>query len=245
MTELVIDARYNGPPGSGNGGYCAGRFALAAGLVDDAAGRAGDAAGRAGDAVRVTDAVEVTLRRPPPLQVALRTQAATEGIDVYAGEDLVAQVRPATIGLDEIVEPVGWDDAVTASASYPGFVTHPFPTCFVCGPQRAEGDGLRLFPGRLADGRTATPFVVPPEVTAPLTWASLDCPGGWAVPLEGRPYVLGRLAVRIVAPLTAGQRCVVMGALVGEEGRKAYVRTSLWSTEGDLHATARATWLAL
>ncbi len=28
-------------------------------------------------------------------------------------------------------------------------------------------------------------------------WAALDCPGGWAVPLEGRPYVLGALAVRV------------------------------------------------
>ena len=48
------------------------------------------------------------------------------------------------------------DEAVAASATYPGFSAHPFPTCFVCGPERAEGDGLRLFPGRLPDGRTAT-----------------------------------------------------------------------------------------
>lgn len=225
MAEVWIEARYNGPPGSGNGGYCAGRFAAAAGLA--------------------ADAVEVTLRRPPPLEVALHTRPVAEGIDVYAGEDLVAQVRPTTIDLGEVVDPVGWDDAVAASATYPGFVTHPFPTCFVCGPQRAEGDGLRLFPGRLADGRTATPFQVPEEVPPELTWASLDCPGGWAVPLEGRPYVLGRLGVRVVAPLPAGQRCVVMGAVTGEEGRKAYVRTSVWSTRGDLYATARATWLAL
>jgi hypothetical protein len=236
MAELIIGARYNGPPGSGNGGYCAGSFAHASGLS--------------------RDALEVTLRRPPPLEVALQTREAEEGIDVFEGQDLVAQVRPSAIDAEEIVDSVNWDEAVAASASYPGFATHPFPTCFVCGPQRAEGDGLRLFPGRLPDGRTATPFRVPEEVSPPsgrakprvgaeLVWASLDCPGGWAVPLEGRPYVLGRLAVRIWQSPVAGDECVVMGAITGEDGRKAYVRTTLWSAQGDVLATARATWLAL
>jgi len=237
MATLIIAARYNGPPGSGNGGYCSGRFALAAGLPGDTA--------------------EVTLRRPPPLERELLTRPADEGIDVCDGDTVVAQVRPAAIGADEIVEPVGWDEAVAASASYPGFTRHPFPTCFVCGPERAEGDGLRLFPGRLPDGRTATPFRVPgdvspdvnpasaPQASPEVIWASLDCPGGWAVPLEGRPYVLGRLAVRLVRPPAAGEQCVVMGAISGEDGRKAYIRTTLWDSGGDLLATARATWVAV
>lgn len=225
MSGLIIGARYNGPPGSGNGGYSAGRFAVAAGLGGDA--------------------VEVTLRRPPPLEVELQTRAAGEGIDVYAGQELIAEVRPAAVDAAEVVEPVGWEEAVAVSASYPGFTVHPFPTCFVCGPERAEGDGLRLFPGRLPDGRTATPFRVPGEVTAELVWACLDCPGGWAVPLEGRPYVLGRLAVRLGQPPVAGSQCIVMGAITHQEGRKAYVRTTLWTTDGTPLATARATWLAL
>jgi hypothetical protein len=225
MTGLIIGARYNGPPGSGNGGYCAGRFALAAGLA--------------------SDVVEVTLRRPPPLEVELTTRATDSGVDICHDDELVAQVRPATIEPDEIVEPVGWDEAVAASASYPGLVSHPFPTCFVCGPQRAVGDGLRLFPGRLPDGRTATPWTVPDPMAPELVWASLDCPGGWAIALEGRPYVLGRLAVRIVRTPTPGQRCMVMGQVTGQEGRKAYVRSSLWGPDGDLLAHARATWLAV
>jgi hypothetical protein len=36
-----------------------------------------------------------------------------------------------------------------------------------------------------------------------------------------------------------------MGAITGEDGRKAHVRTTLWDTEGNLYATARAIWLAL
>jgi hypothetical protein len=226
MGDLIIGARFNGPPGSGNGGYCAGRFALASGLTGDA--------------------VEVTLRRPPPLEVPMQTRAAEEGIDVLQGQDVVAQVRSTAIGADEIVEPVSWDEAVAVSASYPGFTVHPFPTCFVCGPQRAEDDGLRLFPGRLPDGRTATPFQVPAQFSgAEFTWASLDCPGGWAVPLEGRPYVLGRLAVRLHHVPVAGELCIVMGAITGEKGRKADVRTTLWNTKGEVLAAARATWVAL
>ena len=65
------------------------------------------------------------------------------------------------------------------------------------------------------------------------------------MPQEGRPYVLGRLAARVESLPASGQRCVVVGAITGEDGRKAYVRTSLWTTAGDLLATARATWIAL
>jgi hypothetical protein len=36
-----------------------------------------------------------------------------------------------------------------------------------------------------------------------------------------------------------------MGAVAAEEGRKAYVRTTLWNASGAVLATGRATWLAL
>ncbi|HEY7223232.1 MAG TPA: hypothetical protein VH561_06445 [Micromonosporaceae bacterium] len=223
---VVIASRYNGPPGSGNGGYCSGRFASAAGLG-------------------AQTAIEVTLRRPPPLEVEIERRVDDGQVGFWAGDTLIAQVGPADPAPAELVEAVGWDEAVAASAHYPGLVTHPFPTCFVCGTQRAPGDGLRLFPGRLPDGRTATPFLVPPDICPELVWAALDCPGGWAVPLEGRPYVLGRLAVTILGLPQAGQRCVVMGAMTGEDGRKAFTRTSLYAPDGQPLAVARATWLAL
>lgn len=221
---MIIEGRFNGPPGSGNGGYCAGTFAAAAGM----------------DAVS-----EVTLRRPPPLGVPMTVRPAGEAVEIWADE-LIAEVRPAADPVDAAVDPVPWDDAVAVSRTYLGFITHPFPTCYVCGPQRAQGDGLRLFPGRLAGGtRTAAPFLVPPAVSTELIWAALDCPGGWAVPLEGRPYVLGRLAARIVEPPQPGSRCVVMGEMTGEDGRKGFTVSSLYGPEGDLLATARGTWIAI
>jgi hypothetical protein len=221
---MIIESRFNGPPDSGNGGYSAGMCAQLA----------------------PPGTVEVTLRRPPPLDVQLNWREEGDVVRVYDPDGgLVAEARSTTLDPDEVVVPVSWDEAVAASASYPGFTTHPFPTCFVCGPERVQGDGLRLFPGRLPDRRTATPFTVPDQVAPELIWAALDCPGGWAVPLEGRPYVLGRLTARVDSLPAPGERCVVMGAMTGEDGRKAYTLSSLYGADGGLLAAARATWIAI
>ncbi|MGN9766244.1 hypothetical protein ACTMS2_13895 [Micromonospora sp. SD12] len=215
---MIIESRFNGPPGSGNGGWSAGVFA----------------AGAAGPGP-----VEVTLRRPPPLEIPL-TLADGEVRDPQGL--LVAQVRP-TEDPRAVVPPVELAAARAASAAYPGLVDHPFPGCYVCGPDRP--DGLRIFPGRLPDGRTAAPFRVPAAVTTPTVWAALDCPGGWAVIAPGRPYVLGRIAAVVAALPEPGDECVVTGVMVGGEGRKALVHTSLYAPDGTLLAWARATWIAV
>lgn len=229
---MIIAARFNGPPGSGNGGYTAGLVASEFLAASDGERPA---------------AVEVTLRRPPPLDTALTVRSLVDRarLSVYDGDDLIAEASAGTVADDEIVPPISFADATAASASYLGFASHPFPTCFVCGPLREVGDGLRLFPGRLPDGRTATPFVVPAEISPALVWAALDCPGGWSVPLEDRPYVLGRLAARIESVPQPGAECVVMGEMISEEGRKAGTLTTLYSPDGDVLALARATWIAL
>jgi hypothetical protein len=238
---VIIATRFNGPPGSGNGGYTAGLVArhLAEHLSEHPV-HAND-----GEAGGVLPGVEVTLRRPPPLETVLTVDSTSAGvIRVYDGPLLVAEGITADVDDIEAIPPIGFGDATAASASYRGFVAHPFPTCFVCGPRREPGDGLRLFPGLLPDGRTATPFRVPPDMAPEMVWAALDCPGGWSVPLEARPYVLGRMAARVIAVPQPGDECVVMGLMVGEEGRKAYVRSSLVGPGGDVLAVARATWIA-
>ena len=214
---MIIEARYNGPPGSGNGGWSAGVFA---------------------SAYAGPDPVEVTLRRPPPLDTPLRL--AGDQVHDPAGE-VVAQLGPAE-DLDGAVPPVDLATARAASAAYPGLADHPFPGCYVCGPQRV--DGLRIFPGRLPDGRTAAPLRVPAQVSTATVWAALDCPGGWAVIEAGRPYVLGRIAARVEALPRPGDECVVTGLVVEVVGRKAMVRTSLYAPDGALLGLARATWIA-
>ncbi|MEN3612396.1 hypothetical protein AAH979_22940 [Plantactinospora sp. ZYX-F-223] len=211
---MHIPARFNGPPGSGNGGYSAGLFA------------GGESA-------------EVTLRMPPPLDTPLSLldcQVRT------ADGTVVAEVAPEP-EVDTAVPPIGYADAVEAAKGYAGFADHPFPTCYVCGPEHT--DGLGIFPGRLADGSTAAPWTVPDDVSAPTVWAALDCPGGWSVIGAGRPYVLGRIAVRLDRLPAAGEQCVVRGALAAAEGRKALVHTTLYAPDGTELARARATWIAL
>ena len=91
---------------------------------------------------------------------------------------------------------------------------HPYPACFVCGPTRDEGDGLRIFPGPV-EGRElyAAPWtpddsvaddegIVRPE----FVWAALDCPSGIVTDLFGDVgrILLGRLAAELIEPLEAG-----------------------------------------
>jgi hypothetical protein len=224
---VIINARFNGPPGSGNGGYCAGVFSRA---VSTPSG---------------LGPTEVTLRLPPPLGVPLVVNTDSTGRK--------AEIRTTDGSLLAetcIVEPfeatVCWVDpteAAVVSAQYAGFSEHPFPTCYVCGPERA--DGLRIFPGLLPDGRTAAPFTVPDDIGPELLWAALDCTGGWTVIGSDRVYLLGRMAAIIDAVPEPGQECVVVGARVATAGRKAMVHSTLWGPDRTVLATARATWIAI
>jgi hypothetical protein len=216
---MRIAARYNGPPGSANGGITAGRLAAYVGAP----------------------VVEVTLRRPPPLGVDLRVDSSGGTARLLHGELLVAEAVPCA---DEppAGEPVDLDTARAAAASYAGLVDHPFPTCFVCGPDRP--DGMRLLPGPVGEGRSAAVWT-PVDDDPVLVWAALDCPGGWSADLPGRPLVLGRMAVaRHTSPLV-GEPHVVTGWVLGEDGRKVHTGSALRSADGTVVATARATWLAI
>jgi hypothetical protein len=85
----------------------------------------------------------------------------------------------------------------------------------------------------------------PRESRAELVWAALDCPGAFAVGLPGRgEVVLGRLAARIDRVPEAGEACVVVGWPLGEDGRKLYAGTALFTAGGELLARAHATWIA-
>ena len=232
MTErVVISRRFRGRPESGNGGYVCG---LLAGII-------------AGPA-------EVTLRRPPPLDCPLAVERLGGGaIALREGETLIAEGAPAAVEID-VPAPVAFDDAQAASKGYLGLRAHGSPGCFVCGPQRAYGDGLRIFPGHI-DGReiVAAPWTPDASLAAAegtvrpeFVWASLDCPGYWSLsrePSGRRLAVLGRLAAKLVSPVRPGERCVVVGWPLGEDGRKFYSGTALFGADGQLRAFARATWI--
>lgn len=225
-STVVVASRFRGPPTSGNGGYVAGLLGA-----------------RAGGPARVR------LHAPPPLDRTL--ELVSDGdVRLTDGDALVASGAAEPLAID-VPPPPSLDDARDAARAYPGFARHPFPSCFVCGPERAVGDGLRIFPGPVARGLVAAPFEPPRDllaahggVLAPeLAWAALDCTGYFAIVGEDIvPMLLGELAADVRAPIDAGPH-VAYGWSLGGEGRKARCGTALASRDGRILAVAIATWI--
>jgi hypothetical protein len=149
----------------------------------------------------------------------------------------------------DVVDEVPPDVAAAAMLRYPGLGNHPFPTCFACGTDRAEGDGLRIFPGPVGGdrGHVASLWVPQPglEDASALgtTWAALDCVGGWSEDLEGRPCVLGRMTARVDAFPVVGEPHVVVGRHLATDGRKSFTASTLYDADGRVVASARHTWI--
>jgi hypothetical protein len=216
MGELVIGSRFRGPATSGNGGYTCGVVAAAVGGGE----------------------VEVSLRLPPPLDTPLHVDGDGR---VWWGEALVAEARPGEVTLDPPV-PVEEAAAVAACAPDPD---SPFPQCFVCGRDRAPGDGLRIFPGPVGLGLVAAPWTPRADtVGREFVWSALDCPGAYATGMLGRGIVvLGRLTARVERVPQAGERCVAVGWSLGSDGRKHGAGTALFTADGELLGLARALWI--
>lgn len=237
LSTVVIASRFRGPPGSGNGGYVAGLVGA-----------------RAGGPARVR------LHVPPPLDRAFAIETDGE-IRMMDGATIVASCSPMSLDVSPPAPP-SLEEAGVASRGYRGFARHPFPSCFVCGPDREEGDGLRIFPGPLsrpaeAGGDApdvvvvAAPFAPPRDLidapagtlAPPVVWAALDCTGYFAiVGDEPVPMLLGELAVDVRARIGAGPH-VVYGWSLGGEGRKARCGTALASPDGRILAVGLATWI--
>jgi len=247
VTELIVPRRFCAPPDSGNGGWTAG--ALAA--LDDA-----DAPT---DRSASWPAVEVSLRQPPPLDTPLPVTVEGGVTTASYGGAPVASAHRADRSLTE-VEPVASAAAAAAEASYPGHTFHPFPTCFACGTAREEGDGLRIFPGPVAGGAGIAATWTPhaslhedwhtyldehPRASVAVTWAALDCIGGWAGDLTERLMVLGRMTARVDDLPVIGEPHVVVGEARGRDGRKTFTASTLYDSAGRVVATAEHTWIAV
>lgn len=230
MEVIEIAKRFCGPSTSGNGGYTCGRLAAA---ID-------------GDA-------EVTLRLPPPLDTPMTLERDADGVRLMHGDDCVAEAKPATLEL-ELPSPPSPDQARTAEAAYRGHQGHAFPECFVCGPSRGEGDGLRIFTGPLpGTDRVAATWVphaslgdADGNVRPEFLWASIDCAGSWAPePRPAGPIVLGRFTASLRGAIACGDTAIVIGWPIAAEGRKYQVGSAVFAADGELLACARATWIEL
>ena len=165
--------------------------------------------------------------------------------DTVIGE---AVSKPLSLVLPE---PLSFDEAVEASKQYVGFQAHIFPTCFVCGPGRPLDDGMRLYPGAVRERSiVATPWT--PDASMPnensrirdeIVWAALDCTSYF--PHYPTEAVLGRLHAQILRQTRVGERYVVVGWRVGDEGRKLWSGTAIFDEDGNACASALATWIQL
>ncbi len=240
MHSITIESRFCGPPTSANGGYCAG--ALAQYLANERSVG--------------SQSIEVTLHAPPPLDEELQVEIDDEGHAarlVGAGVVIAAARRVERLHLVP-PRPVSFAEAAGVVDSSPvlrDVEAHPFPTCFVCGPARAEGDGLRLFPAQLP-GRVefAAPYVPSEQYCSPeFVWAALDCPSSFPMylasdPLDGA-YVLGRITADVPGALVAGDLYVVVAWREQVSGRKLQTAVVLCDDAQQVVASARATWIRI
>jgi hypothetical protein len=224
---VVIERRFRGPLDSGHGGYTCGLLAR-----------------------EIPGAAEVSLLVPPSLERQLTLERVGDGrVMLRDGEVIVAGARPVPLELDPPA-PVALSDAQTASLRS-GFARHPFPMCFGCGPEREQGDGLRLFPGPVK-GRNVIACPWRPNaalanesglVRTEFVWAALDCPTAFACDLTGRPIVLARLTGRIDKPLHAGEQHIITAWHIGRNGRKQHSACTISTPDGEVLARSQALWI--
>lgn len=228
MPSITIAQRFNGPPGSGNGGYVCG---LMAKLIDGPS--------------------EATLRAPPPLEKPLTLTRDGDLVTLRDGDTLIGEAKPATFHL--VAPPAPTLAEARASAKrYAGFADHRYPTCFVCGTGRPAHDGLDLFTGAV-EGRDLVACTWTPSadladehgvLRAEFVHAALDCPSYWALPHAGEPALLARLVSNIDGPLPrAGEELIVSAWPLGSDGRKHRGAAALYTSDGALIARAEALWI--
>lgn len=228
---IVIDKRFCGPPGSGNGGYVCGRLSQ---FID-------------------APAVTVRLLLPVPLDTELEVRETEGGVVLLDGDAILARARPTGFVLEPPPCP-SYKEAGAASRRYRGFTKHWFPCCFVCGPDRAPGDGLHVFAGPVEGSElVACPWVPDKSVastgspvSSEFLWAALDCPGSFTFPQPaGQAIVLGEFQVKLFGDVSVGERCILVAWHIDSHSRKHHTATALFGESGACQALGLATFLTV
>lgn len=234
-TTTIVSHRQAGPPGCGNGGWVCG---LLTERLDDLVPAEGD----------LTSAT-VRLSAPTPLGSPLRWEVdgsvAEPGelaVHLLDRETLLGTARRAPDPVLAVPSPVTIEEARAAAAGFDA-AGHPYPGCFVCGPE-AEG-GLHVYASPVTgrDDVLASPVTLTEEGLPPVL-AALDCPGAFTVGFGEEALLLGTFTSTLHADVPVGRELVVTAWQVGRDGRKRWSGTALF--DGDrLLASAAATWIAV
>ncbi|RAK58387.1 hypothetical protein DJ021_00460 [Phenylobacterium hankyongense] len=232
----MIGQQFCGPPNSGNGGYVCGVLAKD---ID-------------GPATSV-------LRARVPLDVELHLETENGALLMTDADGALVGKSQAASGaeLPTPPEPPSLEAARAAGRGYVGLEQRFHPICFTCGPERHEGDGLRVFAGQIEGaplGHLAgvwTPHAAFADAaglaTTEVVWAALDCPGYFAwVAKEGRHgALLGTMTGEVLRRPRVGEACIVTAWPLAREGRKELAGVALFSATGELMARGHQVWIVM
>lgn len=236
--QLQVARSFAGPPNMGHGGYVAG---LLASHLDAGAG-----------------AIQVTLRRPVPLDTPLDLVEGDGRAELRREDELIVEAEVVERVAMDVPPPPSVQAARAAEAGSPsqfndGRGVHPI--CFGCGAKRDGDDGLRVFAGPVeVDGREQVAGVWRPgseladdtgSVAPMWVLAALDCPGAFAYIVDDqRAGLLGRIVFQLEAGTSVEPEVdhVVSGWQIEVDGRKMFAGTALHDADGRLLASAKATW---
>ncbi|MGF1667447.1 MAG: hypothetical protein ACFCVC_14390 [Acidimicrobiia bacterium] len=228
MTEsIVVESRFCGVAGMGQGGYLAGLIAGSR-----------------------TGPYQIDFRNPIPLDVELAVEPTRRGVHATHADKVIVEGKlgePVSRVPDFVPLGVASEARSAAEANSLEIVS----TCFSCGSQP---DTLRVHAGPVGDGRFATPYT-PPAWVAPegvvepsFVWAPLDCAAGWCLSWDPpRPRaVTGMLTLEVLADIEPHRDHVIVADSDGPwhtRTRRAW--SALYTSDGELVARSESLWVAL
>ncbi|MCM8557822.1 hypothetical protein [Sphingomicrobium sediminis] len=228
---IIVDSRFQGPDGMGNGGYVSG-------LVAEAIG----------------GPAKIRLKAPTPLDIPLTLVRDGSGARLMDGDRLLVEGEPLgkPLDLDPLPSPPGAEAIEAARGSFPTVDQHMAPNCFVCGPKRDPDDALHLLTGCDPATHLAADHWVPrPDladddglVAVRYFCAALDCPSYFATGLIDIPALLAGFAPRIERRPQPGEKLTVTGWPIMRDGRKFHSGSVIHDEAGIPIAMARAFWVA-
>lgn len=228
---IRIGGWFQGPTGSGNGGWASSRLAS-----------------------RLPVEVTTSIRAPIPLDTDLDIEATSEGWDLRDPDGTTIMTATPWEPRFAATEPVGVDDAAAARTRFADFVPeHPVPYCFSCGTQH---DSMRVHAAPIGGDRVATDWTVPDwavnegVVDAGTLWAALDCCSAWWVGYtrEPRTAFTVQYAVEQTGTLRPGETYAIVGWAGDHDpewnGRKRHGASAAFDRDGRCVARSVSLWVA-
>lgn len=242
--KIRVPEWFQGPTGSGQGGWTSGKVVELVGQPST-----------------------VAIRAPIPLETDLDiVELDTVELDTVEGERRHAVLdrsadEPVTILEATSWDPVfpetnaiGLDHAIAAQSNFGWTLDdHPVPHCFSCGLQP---DSMGVHVGVMPDGRYASPWTPPTwaESDSDLhaaTWAALDCTAATFACTDGgaRTAFTVQLAVEIIEPIDRSETYALVAwpgdGAPGWDGRKRTAASAAFDSTGRCVARSTSFWVSV